>query len=360
MRADRNVFLVFCTVSKRVTTTLLVLAGVGMAGLGGCTSYDAPSGLLDIANSWGVSVPSGQASLRPPYRITSYSRIIRAAASRPQWTRRELLKYALLITHGCIHHSWCWSIQGTPKVATAWQAWKAQAQLRCVHTQSRTCREANWRTAFGTLYATAAYLMGHTPLPLHLRLLLIPAGDGYRSRIVRQAQARVPLEFGFAFPVDTTTPGFPKQVTQALLKAVSVIGYEVQHVEYAAGKTAGPAKPIGAKTTKNEANSECWRLSFDVTWLHSGAASISFLEELGLTWKLNTALTAGKNGFTEAAVNGPAYLQRGLARYLLSRYPKLDDGNGEINITSGDVNARRALLAYCRAFIKYPGTLLSG
>jgi hypothetical protein len=98
---------------------------------------------------------------------------------------------------------------------------------------SSSCGVLDWDKAFRRLYKTTAYLLGKAPLPLWVRLDLVPDGDGFRTTWFWRSQQYVPLQFAVWYPTKkNSTATNQRRKTHALLDAVATVAYEFQHVEY--------------------------------------------------------------------------------------------------------------------------------
>lgn len=334
-----------------VGVAAVLIAALFIVALAGCASTrsDAPGALLNIGNSVGVVIHSVK-----PYKITSYTQIHPAQAGRLK-SGYDVSGHLKVISHSC-QKNWCLIVSAYPKVAAAWEDWKMDNSHSC-SGRKIVCSRSPWSKAFFELYAAAVRLLGHPPLSLHAHIILLPEGHGYHAAFTAHSSAYIPLEFAFPFPTDREEPGFPEQANHAVIHAISTLGYELQHVEYAVGETYGPAGPLGAKSTKDEANSECWKLVAQVFLTRGTATGFSFRRETSLAMQINRAITGGKSNFSDAAVNGPTLLRRYLGGYLIQRYPKLVDST-LITISPNDVGAAERLVSYCQAFVRYSGNIL--
>lgn len=279
------------------------MAGLSIS-LAGCTvvQSDAPTGLLDIDNSVGVSIHSIK-----PYKITSYTRILPTKKGH-SISSREL--QVLQVLDSSCQKNWCLVVSAVSNVADAWKNWINDNSRHCSGIHNLVCIQSPWRRALSDLYAASRRLLGHKPLPFHAHIILLPTGTGYRAAITMNSKDYVPLKFAFWFPTNIKEAGFPEQADSSIIHAVATLGYEFQHVEYAAGQTRGPADPPGAKAIKNEANSECWKLVTKVYLTSHGEEGFSFIRWTKLEMRVNRVLTGGKSNFSSAAVLGPALLRK--------------------------------------------------
>ncbi len=328
-----------------ISATTLLLAGCAS------TTFDAPPAVLKITDSWGVAIHSSQ----PPYRVLSNTALYPTRPGNKDWARGALSDLNSF-AHGC-HQNWCWGVTAVPVVFAAWKNWRRLNQSSCTNRTTISCANAPWNEAFMKLYQATSALLGHAPLPLHVRVILIPTGDGYHATVRRKSSSAVPLELGFRFPTDQNEPGYPKQAEKALINAVVTVAYEFQHIEYAAGETHGPAQPLPSKTTKDEANSECWKLSVKALLTQWAGTELSFPKETSEAMHLTYAIAGQKPKFSNAAVIGPALLLHRLGNYLTDRYPAINGGT-EVTIPARNTRARKALAWYCRAFSRYSGDIL--
>lgn len=320
-----------------------------IAGCAG-TQSDAPAGLQKVANWVGVSIRSIK-----PYTITSYT-TLHPGQSHRQMANSGESHNLVSIAQRC-YKTWCLNVRAYPRVATAWEAWRQHDGHECLGAHKLVCGDSPWGKALSQLYIASTQLLGHAPLPLHVRIIVLPEGTGYHGAVTLHSATHVPLKFAFPFPTDRKEPGFAEQADHALIHAVATVGYEFQHVEYAAGQTSGPVAPPGAKAAKDEANSECWKLVTEAFLTKHSTAEVSFFRETGLMMQMHRAITGGKSGFSDAAVIGPALLRRHLGKYLIQRYPGIRDSL-MIRISPNDVGATERMLSYCRAFVRYSGNIL--
>lgn len=324
----------------------MVVSVLAICALSGCAQNrpDAPHALVSLGNTWGVTIHSAT----PPFRIESFSDIKPEDLSAPTLRRGRIRAQWLSLAHGC-HENWCWKILGVPATARAWRDWHRRHATDCRSAAAKACSRMDWAALFGQVHTVARRLLGRAPSPLNVRLILVPSPDGYRGHAALHNPSAVPLEFGVSFPVDTRAPGFDLQVRRSLVAAMGLLAYEFQHVEYAAHMTAGPTHPRGAKTTKNEANSTCWRLATRA-WL---AASSQLPITLPVPNKNSVYLLGRMVGaqpdFGNAALWGPFELWHQLAAKLVAIEPDLEAYH-EIQVRPKDRRAQQAIVAFCRYY----------
>lgn len=329
------------------------LAGIALL-LGGCVRYDAPQPMVATAKKvYGVAIYSAAA----PYRIMSDSQL-RAPTVEPHSRTIATSVHQLHRLSSGTYRNWSWSIWTTPSVAASWQAGFVNPEGRVcnAHIDAR-CRRLDWNTAFTRLYGAATYLLGKPPLPLELRLNLLPQGQSFQAHEVQQSHHAVPIEFTFWFPTTTTTD-LASQGTRehAFLYAVTTVGYEFQHVEYAAGQTDGPASPLGSRLLKDEANSACWRVASQLVILSGRTDIVTIPRVTRQDMTLRAAVFGNIVRVQNAALWGPVLLKHDLGEYL-ARIVITHAGSSHFRIAATDYPLMNQILAYCRGFTRYGGDI---
>lgn len=343
------------TVPRIRLTALVVL--IPSLLLGGCVRYDAPRAMVAAAKEvYGVAIYSA----RPPYRIGSDSRLRSSAHALEAGTNRIPMHQLQPLANGG-YGTWQWVVWATPDVAASWQAWLNSPGARnCpIHT-SVTCRRLDWDAALTRLYRAVAYLLGKPPSPLDLRLQLLPRGQGFQARVLHQSRHAVPLEFTFWYPAGAATDSATRQAReQALLYAVTTVGYEFQHVEYAAGISAGPGSPLGPHLLKDEANSSCWRLASQLVILAGRTDVVTIPRVTRQDMALRAAVFGNTVHVQNAALWGPVLLKHDLGEYL-ARIVVTHAGSSHFRIAATDYPLMNQILTYCRGFTRYGGDSAKG
>lgn len=314
--------------------------------LAGCVRMDFPTRFIS-------AVPSLHAvriiSSSPPYEVVSQS--LHHAIAAPEMTQPKALQ---LVAHG--HYAnWSWTVKATAPVLASWQRWARSPDPRaCAANAALPCAPLDWNVAFTRLHQTAAFLLGRPPLPLNLNLSLFPAKETFSIRVKRTQRTVVPLVFAFSYPTSAKTDSATQlSRLNALVHAVTASGYEFQHVEYATGISKGP-QFFGA--LKNEANSECWRLSAKLVLL-AGRPGTVFLPRISRGDMESTAALIGDQlRYSTASTWGPLLMQRDLARYLEEKNPGMAR-HALTHISTTNYPIMNEVLAYCRGYTRYPGQI---
>lgn len=360
------------------------------ASLAGCATRDSlPQ--KPLQQPMGVAVPQTYRitviSSHPPYEITSYSRLPSSNSSTPPWTEDVLRKKAQILERGQ-YRNWRWSVWAPQTVAASWRAWlRSPAANRCENASPSACQALDWTLAFHRLYEASAYLLGKPPLPLKLRINLLPQGAGFRASVRQKSSTGVPIEFTFDYPAGMNATAGERE--KALMRVMAVVGYEFQQVEYIAGDSRGPASSEGLQAflIKGKAASTCWALSaalavgagghwqVEIPRLRPIRATIAGKQ---LKWKEWNYLVLATLPFTLAITRnaapfgmfheppnsestsawGSVLLIRDLGQYLGSRLPAMQTGTNSMVIRSTDYAGMNTLLAYCRGFTHYPGDII--
>lgn len=330
--------------AKRGTPLLRFFGIAALLAVSACARYtsDAPPDIEHLGNSWGVAVKS----IRPPYRIMSESDLLDSPGHQT-WRRKALLQRSVTVTQGCFRDGWCWNVSAPPGLAKAWDIWVQDRQAHCESVRKTSCISSIWRVAFRRLYVTAHRLIGAVPLPLTLHLFLLPRQVGYRANTWLRSDGAVPLEFAVRFPTDTRAPGFVFQADHSIAAALGLVAYEFQHIEYAAGQTAGPRSSQASSTTKNEANSECWSLSARAEIAGITGTEVRFNLPGRIEIQFMQALVGRRATFRNAAVNGPALVRMHLGHELSQHFPSVKIGP-DIVLHPDDTQALAALLSFCQ------------
>lgn len=332
-----------------VSSTPLVLTALLL--LASCVSYDVPKGAVGkIQELYGVSV----ISTSPPYRIYSVSQLQTPDIKTSPWNENTLKRQAQQLVSGQ-HANWRWSVWATPDVIASWRVWNRSPEARRCKHSAASCSQLDWNTAFTNLYVTVTYLLGKPPLPMELRLNLIPEGQAFQARLYNRSRQFVPLEFTFWFPSGVAADfNSPQAREEALIYVVTTVGYEFQHVEYAAGDSTGPASPRGPHFLKDEANSTCWQLASRLVILAGRPASVSMKHLTQEDLNRYAAVFGSTVEVQTAALWGPILLQHDLGEYLASTIPA-DSDTLIIRVHTTDYSQMNKVLAYCRGFTRYGG-----
>ncbi len=275
----------------------LVWVSAGTIFLTGCvtvsTGLDVPKGLsYNLKQAYAVELFRG----KPLYKIRSFSEIRGSIGARA--SKREqlaLLHRMRLLTQGT-YRDWSWQIWATPQVVASWARWRSSAAVHaCLR---RRCTPLRWKSAFVRLYRVMDYLLGKPPLPLSLRINLIPAELPFKTSVTRRSRRAVPLVFTFPYPV---TPSMDAQSQEtrkrAFVYAISLVSYEFQHVEYVAHDTKGP---------------------------QSSSPGVRSLKKRGYQRVLGTRREVGASGGTPAHAYHPAARHQHVERCFRTRCPLQD------------------------------------
>ncbi len=328
----------------------------GCIFLAGCVVVvpDMPKGLTSAGSLKHVY---GLAPLRvkPPYETRSYSEI-RGPSTRPAGAQRDELRDERLLTDGA-YRSWRWRIWATPDVAASWV--RGQSGPAAYACPSKHCIPLRWKSAFVRLFQVMDYLLDEQPLPLSLRVNLIPPGIPFiKTWVTRRSQRAVPAVFTFPYPTALGTDiNNQEKRERAFVHVVSIVGYELQHFEYAAHYTSGPkSSSPGIRELKDEANSTCWMLATKLALL----AGRSYTLAIQLP-NINTlsAVLGSVVQYKTDAIWGPALLRRDLARYL-GRVAPATVGAWHVRIPMTDYPVMNQVLAYCRGFTRFSGDIARG
>lgn len=327
-----------------VLTALLLLVG--------CVNYDVPRGLVgNTAKLYGVGVMA----TTPPYRIYSVSLLQAADGKTGVWNENTLTHQAQHLVSGQ-YANWRWSVWATPEVTRSWHVWNRSYDGHQCEGIAANCSQLDWNTAFTNLYVTVTYLLGKPPLPMELRLNLIPEGQAFQARLYNRSRQSVPLEFTFWFPSGVAAnSNNPQAREDAFIYAVTTVGYEFQHVEYAAGDSAGPAAR-GPRILKDEANSTCWRLASRLVILDGRQAKVTIKRLSQEDLNRYAAIFGNTVQAQTSALWGPILLQHDLGEYLASTTPA-DSDNSIIRVHTMDHAQMNKVLAYCRSYTRYGGDI---
>ncbi len=314
--------------------------------LAGCVRIDFPTRFIP-------AVPSLHAvriiSSSSPYEVVSQS--LHHAIAAPEMTHPKALQ---LVEHG--HYAnWSWTVKATAPVLASWQRWARSSDARaCAANAALPCAPLDWNVAFRSLYQTAAFLLGRPPLPLNLNLSLFPAKETFSLRVKHTRRTAVPLVFAFSYPTSAKTDSATQfSRLNALVHAVTTTGYEFQHVEYAAGISKGP-QFFGA--LKNEANSECWRLSAKLVLLAGRPGTVLLPRISRSDMESTAALIGDRLRYSTASTWGPLLMQRDLARYLEEKNPGMAR-HVLTHVSTTNYPIMNEVLTYCRGYTRYPGQI---
>lgn len=318
--------------------------------LGGCVRYDAPRVMVAAAKEvHGVVVNSAVS----PYQIVSDSQLRAQRSVKNLRTHQPQLETWRPLASGA-YKNWKWSVRATSTVITSWHVWLASPEAH--HCKVSPCRLLDWNLAFADLYHVVAYLLGKSPLPLDLQLDLFPDGYSIFLRRFHQSPQAVPLEFIFWYPGGVLTDPAHQQAREyALVHAVSTVGYEFQHVEYAAGETAGPPTPLAPHLLKDEANSACWRLASRLVILSGRAGIITIRRITYRDMALRATIFGNIVRVQNASLWGPVLLHHDLGKYLMTYTEKRNLRT--IQISGTGYVMMNHVLAYCRGFTRYGGDI---
>ncbi len=341
----------------------MVWVSAGAIFLTGCvtisTGLDVPKGLsYNLKQTYAVELFRVKELFRgkPLYKIRSFSEIRGSIGARA--SKREqlaLLHRMRLLTQGA-YRDWSWRIWATPQVVASWARWRSSAAVHaCLH---RRCTPLRWKSAFVRLYRVMDYLLGKPPLPLSLRINLIPAGLPFKTSVTRRWRRAVPLVFTFPYPVTPSMDAHSQETRiRAFVYAISLVSYEFQHVEYTAHDTKGPqSSSPGVRTLKNEATSMCWQLAAKLALLAGRPQTLTIqLPDISTFSAVFGPVVRYK---TDAAW-GPALIKRDLAEYL-ERVAPASVGAWNVRIALTDYPVMNRVFAYCRGFSRFPGDIARG
>jgi hypothetical protein len=308
---------------------------------------------MDVPTRYVSAIPSLHAvrviSASPPYAVVSYS--LHHAIAAPEMTHPKALQ---LVERGH-YENWSWTVKATGPVLASWQRWAGSRDAHvCAANAVQPCALLNWNIAFTRLYQTAAFLLGRAPLPLDLNLSLFPDKETFSLRVKRTRRTVVPLVFAFSYPASAKTDSATQfSRLNALVHAVTNTGYEFQHVEYAAGTSKGP-QFFGI--LKNEANSECWRLSAKLVLLAGRPGTVLLPRISRSDMESTAALLGNRLRFSTGSTWGPLLMQRDLARYLEERNPGMAR-HALTHVSTTNYPIMNQVLAYCRGYTRYPGQI---
>ena len=240
------------------------------------------------------------------------------------------------------YKSWRWSIQATPKVADSWHQWLSrEARLDGAGPPMKF----NWRYGFSRLWTLISGLTGKSPLPMSLKLTLIPRYTDYHLVIKRTSGFAVPLDAAFWYTASRETgPVAAVERFHDYAHVLSVIGGLLVQVEAARGLLPGPVSKA-ARRIKDAADATCVD-AVGLPFLARGTDRhlIIIGPPIFLSGRLYaehpTSLLA-KELFEQKVILG------GLYKYL-------EHEGLQWPATGHNVFGINALLRYCRAFVDYP------
>ena len=319
--------------------------------LSGCVISDAPRGLAGLHTIYGVKIVSATS----PYHILSVTHLPPVNRQSAVWTERALHRESQLIAKGD-DNNWRWSVWATPDLLKVSHRLKKNSQSS--NCGKHPCHRStlSWNVAFRRLYVTAAYLLGKPPLPMDVRVNLVAEGQGVETRVSRRSSSQIPLEFTFWYPNTAVNQmGYRTSRIHALVRIVSTVAYEFQHVEYTAGDTAGPTSLLQARTfLKDEANSTCWAIATRLT-LRPNRWPLRPVSRTDL--QSDAQVYGAKLHLRTAAFWGPVLLRHDLGQYLAESNPASQPPALWRVATMNRLRVNR-VLAYCRGFTHYDGSIV--
>jgi hypothetical protein len=259
-------------------------------------------------------------------------------------------------------------VRAVPQLLPSLKAWESnqKVQQRAAGPDSWGHPAATWEQAFTRSYKVANYLLGQTPLPLKLTLLLVPDGSVYDKTVVQTGVDYVPITLAFYFPSEASeTDALTASRFSALVAAMTTSAYEYQHI-FVFTETI---KPIGNnkadKAINDEARSQCWSDSVFLA-LTSGthteskwdAAQETVLTETGRDTSAQTKRQPNDGGierrYSDAWRWGRYLEAKNVSAYLLAR------GRRDAKVLSNEPEATNAVMSMCRAITQHPLDLTAG
>ncbi|MGH8280313.1 MAG: hypothetical protein ACRETQ_12235 [Gammaproteobacteria bacterium] len=287
------------------------------------------------------------------YRVVSFSEL---QPARSGWNENTIEERTQPLIKGR-YANWQWTIWGTPQIAQALQRKPGIQEAGACAMRSPSCSGPRWNRAMVKLYQTVAYLLGKPPLPMNLRLNLIPPKQGLRIKVSHESRNAVPLEFSFWYPTEIINqPSNLKSGSPALIFALSTVAYEFQHVEYATKGTAGPRHPPGPRYLKDEANSACWKLSVRLVLLADQKQSVTIERVTDDDLRQFAATYGNRVEMRTAALWGPELLKHDLGSFL-ARTPSASSHSSPLVISTQNYVQMNRVLTYCRGYSRYGGNI---
>lgn len=324
-------------VLARVMLAPIVLTSL----LPGCaTVFDSPRLLMDNADFHAISIRQANNATT----TTAYSTLrVYPGHEGENWTKSKIDAQSKLVTKDCF-------------AGTCWSVWAAESPT------GPKCVPDRWNNVLMKMVAAEFYLLGDAqPLPMHLKLLLIPRSDGFIGSYSGTGTEQGPITFVFRQPGDISCSGtsLDKEpaLSEDLMQVIGTVAYELQHLEYAAGKSNGPKPRLSESgLVKDEANSTCWMYSVEAALKLGTKHSLRIPTADGPTGDIITYLVGNNKTSHAAALMGPLVLWRDLPSYLANQDPTFE-GTTEIVLSGNDRANIERVLSYCRAFTGYKGSV---
>jgi hypothetical protein len=332
-----------------------------MVALTGCLRYRfaLPNSVLQAPDTqiWGVNFQKSGSGYRI-HSITKFngSKPLNAEPTAPLASGKT--------------ETWQWEVLAVPSLLPSWKAWQddKKVQQRIASQDDWSHPAANWEQAFSRSYKVVNFLLGRPPLPMKLKVLLIPDGSAYHKDFVQTGDGFVPLTFAFYYPSSEN-----KELTgarfSALVEAVSKSIYEYQHVMDDTGMIKLIGKDETDQTINDEARSHCWYDSNFFALTSGTHTSVRWnpptpQDLMAASATHNTSLVTGKQdaegeqekkrNFSDAALWGRYLEAKSISAYLQER--GIRDGE----VLSNDPARMNAVLSLCRAMTQQPLDLTAG
>lgn len=214
---------------------------------------------------------------------------------------------------------------------------------------------ANWDQGFARARMMAAYLLGRDPLPLKVKILLLPEGAGYSESIVESGPS-IPLTFAFHYPLTIVdTPEATSSRFSAMVGAVSTTMHEYQHVLTAAGLVHGEGKTHIDKTINDEARSSSWGDAAVIALTSGTPSEMKWDPSLKLVLadgKLAEDAAKVKRRFADSSSWGEFVYTRTAVNYLR------EHGIAEVAVRGTDTETMNAMVSLFRAMTLTPHDLI--
>ncbi|HET6841691.1 MAG TPA: hypothetical protein VFK06_08385 [Candidatus Angelobacter sp.] len=330
----------------------LLVVGLILAPLIGCARYRFPLSreVMQTPNTeiWAVRAQKSESQ----YRTHSITRLNGAGPAAGEPTS--------VIALGTTAN-WQWEVRAVPSLLPSLKAWQSDKEVLLPSNGSDDLDHpaVSWEQAFARAYKVVNYLLGRTPPPMKLSLLLVPKGSAYKKNFVQTGNDLIPLTFAFYYPAASSeTDALTSDRFSALVEAVSKVVHEYQHalVDTKAIEQTGSNRVD--KTINSEIRSQCWAESTTFA-LASGTASYlkwnpAFPSEL---IEHNPDHNKQKNAqprqrrFSDADLWAGHLLAKNLSAYLLDR------GFAEPKVEYSDPAGMNAVVSFCGSITQHPRDL---
>lgn len=271
--------------------------------------------------------------------------------------------------------NWQWEVRAVPSLLSSWKAWQSdkEVQLTAGTPDDWSHPAASWEQAFERAYKTVNYLLGGTPPPAKVTLLLIPKGSAYKKVFVQTGNGSIPLTFAFYYPsAGSETDSLTSDRFAALVKAVSTFVHEYQHTLVKTEAIEQKGDNVTDRTINSEIRSQCWEESTTFSLATGTESSLKWTPALpdelierstGHSASRETRKPANDiqenprprpRRFSDAELWGGHLLAKNVSAYLLDRgFPKAE-------VSNSDLKGMNALLSFCRAITQHPRDLTAG